>query len=801
MKQLPVLALRDIVVFPHLVVPLFVGREKSLRAIDYALSHGSELLALTQKDAQISDPTAEHLYTVGTIAKVKQYTKLNDGNVKVLIEGVQRARVNTFLSTEPFTQATVEEFEIADLSAEKLDVLKRTVIKAFDSYLKASGKSVEDVVPSLESIQDLGKLIALLAVQLSLKLQDRQALLEVSSIEQALEKLTTLILSETELLQIDKKIKSKVRQQIEKSQKEYYLQEQLSAIHKELGNDSDPRAEADEFEKKLAQKKMPDYARERAMKEIKRFRAATGHSAEGPVIRNYIELLLDLPWDEVTKDKNDLKHAEEVLSADHYGLKDIKDRILDFLAVRAKVQSHKSPVICFVGPPGVGKTSLAQSIARSLDRKFERISLGGLRDEAELRGHRRTYIGALPGKIISAIRKAGASNPVILLDEIDKMGLDYRGDPASVMLEILDPEQNRTFTDHYLDLEYDLSRVLFITTANLAEPLSPPLRDRMEMIPLSGYEEDEKVAIAKNFLIPKEKKNHGIEDLDLHFSDSVIRLVIRDYTKEAGVRNLQREIAKLCRKIVRKLASGPQDRVATFELTEKLVREFLGLPRVRQSSLEKKNEIGLVTGLAWTPAGGEVLTVEATAVQGKGKIQITGQLGKVMQESVQAAVSYVRVRAMDYGVPEKFFFTHDLHIHIPEGAIPKDGPSAGITVATALLSTVAKIPVNREIGMTGEITLRGRVLPIGGIKEKIMAAKRAGLKKILYPLDNQRDLSEVAETIKSGVELVPVFHMDEVISQALVYPEMSSMESSRDKSTAAIPRLKSDRPTSLDMGH
>ncbi|MBN8554084.1 MAG: endopeptidase La [Deltaproteobacteria bacterium] len=771
MKLLPVLTLRDIVTFPHLIIPLFVGRSKSLAAIDYALNHDSEILVVTQKDPQVTDPKVNELYSVGTVATIKQFAKLSDGNVKILIEGMKRVRISSFPTTSPSLLAEYEEIPAASSDQEELSITRRSVLRSFESYLKATGKPSDEFLNNLESIQDIEKLIALLASQLNLKLSERQDLLETSNLKEALEKISTFILSEIELFKLDKKLKNKVRQQIEKNQKDYYLQEQLSAIHKELGNDQDPRAEAEEFEKRLEKKKMPAYAKERAQKEIKRFRASAGHSAEITVLRNYIELILDLPWDEVSKDSNNLKDAETILANDHHGLHDIKERILEFLAVRAKVKTHKSPVLCFVGPPGVGKTSLAQSIAKSLNRKLERISLGGLRDEAELRGHRRTYIGALPGKIISAIRKAGTSNPIILLDEIDKLGFDYRGDPSSVLLEVLDPEQNKNFTDHYLDLEYDLSKVLFITTANTLDTLSIPLKDRMEIISLSGYNDDEKISIAKNFLVPKEKKSHGLEDFDLEISESILNFIVRNYTREAGVRSLQREIAKICRKLVRKIATQSEDQIAKLQLDEKSVQELLGIPRFRQSSVEATNEIGLVTGLAWTAAGGDVLTIESVAVPGNGKIQITGQLGKVMQESVKAALSYVKVRASDYGVPEDFFFNHDLHIHVPEGAIPKDGPSAGITIATALLSIAAKLPVDREIGMTGEITLRGRVLPIGGLKEKLMAAKRAGLKKILYPIENQRDLSEVPQSVKDGLELIPVFHMDEVVEQAFIFPD------------------------------
>lgn len=768
-QSLPVLPLRDIVVFPQTVLPLYVGRSKSLKAIEKAEASTKHVFLVTQLESSVSDPDGHQLYKIGTIARLKQIAKLPDGNLKILVEGVKRA---TALNYSRKDNRSPLDAEVEDLRlplvpvSEDLPRLMRTVVANYEAYLKANGKTVDDFARSLEAVEDPQKLVDLIATQSSFKLKDRQDLLEIAEPFQRLDKLAALLLNEIEILKLDRKIKNRVREQVEKSQRDYYLNEQLSAIHKELGNEgSDPKTEIAELEKKLKAKKMPDAARQRAEREIRKLKTS-GHSAETSVIRNYVELILDLPWDEVSADQKDLSRAEKILNEDHYGLKEIKDRILEFLAVRNRVAQHKSPILCFVGPPGVGKTSLARSIARTLDRKFEKISLGGIRDEAELRGHRRTYIGALPGKVISAIRKAGVSNPVILLDEVDKVGSDWRGDPSSALLEILDPEQNKTFTDHYLDLDYDLSKVMFIATANLLDTIPAPLRDRMEVIRLSGYTEDEKTAIARGFIIPRSLENHGLTTHDVNLSDQGLQLIIRRYTREAGVRNLEREISKVFRKVVKRIELNPAEQ-KPFAITEENLETFLGASRFRDERFDQVDEVGIATGLAWTPTGGEVLHIEVACVPGKGKIQITGQLGEVMQESAKAAITYIRSRSKEFGIPDQYFSEHDIHIHVPEGAIQKDGPSAGITLTTAVLSAVLGRKVNRSLAMTGEVTLRGRVLPIGGLKEKILGAKRVGIHTVIYPLENQKDLREIEDNILSGMKLIPVFNVDEVLEAAL----------------------------------
>lgn len=758
---MPILPLRDVVVFPHVLSPLFVGRARSIKAIQSAVKSGGNILLLTQTDATATEPNSTELFTVGTVARIKQQIKMPDGNIKILIEGLHRARVIDINSQGEFLTAECEELTEPVEVSPSLKALMRTVIQHFVLYLRATSKT-SDQMSSLEEIRDPHKLVDILAAQIPLKTSDRRNLIELLEPSDRLERLATLILSEIEVIKLDRKIKGRVKEQIEKSQRDYYLNEQLQAIQKELGDDGDPRTEIGELEKRLLEKKMPEYARQKALKELKKLKLSGQHAAEGAIIRNYIDLIIDLPWDEISEDQADLKAAEKILNDDHYGLRDVKERILEFLAVRMRAPEHKSPIVCFVGPPGVGKTSLAQSIARSLGRKFERIALGGLRDEAELRGHRRTYISALPGRILSAIRKAGTSNPVILLDEIDKVGLDFRGDPASALLEILDPEQNKHFTDHYLDLEYDLSKVLFLATANMMDPISPPLRDRMEVIQLSGYTELEKVAIARDFVLPKERTNHGLNESDLKIEDSVLQKIIRNYTRESGVRQLQREISKICRKYVKEYSLKGH-----IEIDDTWIDRSLGAPRYRSTQTEKRDEIGLVTGLAWTPVGGEVLSVEASVLPGKGKFQITGQLGNVMQESSKAALSYVRSKAAAYGLDDHFFMSHDIHVHVPEGAIPKDGPSAGITMAVAILSAVLQVPVNHQVGMTGEITLRGRVLPIGGLKEKLLAAQRTGLTTVLVPLENERDLVDIDTCILEKLKVRLVSNMDEVVSWSL----------------------------------
>ncbi len=781
--EIPVLPLRDIVIYPQVVVPLYVGRPGSMIAVEEAQKSRKEILLLTQRDSQETSPSAEGLYTVGTVAAIKQFSKLADKNYKTLVEGRRRVKVISYKNIEPFILAEVEDIPSKFTNSSEENILKRSLLRTFSAYLKLMNRPIDDLFQALEHMEDPHQIVDTIATQLPLKLKDQQELLSLEEIEARMERLTALVLSEMEVVKLERKIKGRVKNQIEKNQRDYYLQEQLSAIHKELGDDHDPRTESADLEKRLSEKDMPEAARQKVLKEIKRFKSLPGHSPETSVVRQYIELALDLPWNGLSEDSKDISAAEAILEKAHYGLRDVKDRILEFLAVRMRVESMKSPVICFVGPPGVGKTSLAQSIAHSLNRSFHRISLGGLRDEAELRGHRRTYIGALPGKIISALNKTKTSNPVILLDEIDKIGTDFRGDPASVLLEILDPEQNKFFTDHYLDLEYDLSKVLFIATANSVDPISPPLRDRMEMISLSGYTEDEKTEIASHFILPKELKNHGLSPESVSISEAALRTIIRSYTRESGVRSLEREISKLLRKLVRKISTQPDFKNVHIEASD--LTPFLGVPRYRQSAIEKSDEVGLATGLAWTPSGGEVLNVEASVLPGKGNIQITGQLGDVMQESAKAALSYIRSLAGRLQLPENYFSNKDIHIHVPEGAIPKDGPSAGITMATAILSTVMQLPVSRLVGMTGEITLRGRVLPIGGLKQKLMAAQRAGLKTVLFPVDNEKDLTEIEDGVKKGLELIPIFHMDEVLDQALM--GYKSLKKETTRATSVVP--------------
>jgi ATP-dependent Lon protease len=758
--ELPILPLRDVVVFPHTTIPLYVGREKSLRAIEEAQKNGDEILLVAQRQTQTTEPSSEDLFSVATLALIKQFARLNDGNVKLLIEAKARVRIHRMSQVEPFLKA---EFEILPDQRTSLEVEQKwmtTLLSHCESFFKVISRSFAEVAPALQAMTNPHELVDTIASQLPLRLKDRQDLLECQDPIERIEMLSRLLLSEVELIKIDRKIKDQVREKIEKSQKEYFLNEQMSAIQKELGSEGDLKEEIRNLENRLAGKNLPEFAKEKATKELKRLKLTSSHSPEAAVIRNYVELILDLPWNEFSEDNEDLARAEQILNEDHFGLKDVKERILEFLAVRARAKNHRSPIICFLGPPGVGKTSLARSIARALGRKFERISLGGLRDEAELRGHRRTYIGALPGKIISVLKKAKASNPVILLDEIDKVGMDFRGDPASTLLEILDPEQNKFFTDHYLDIEYDLSKVLFIATVNILDPISAPLRDRMEIISLSGYSEAEKIAIAKQYLLPRETENHGLQLQDVKISDESFSFLIQNYTRESGVRSLQKEIAKICRKFVKERSLDGKE--ASLEVTVERIQKLLGVPKFRTSSISKQAEIGVVTGLAWTPHGGELLTIEANVLPGKGEIQITGQLGSVMQESAKAALSFIRSIASKYDLDESYFSTRDIHIHVPEGAIPKDGPSAGITIAAAILSSILKIKVPKTVGMTGEITLRGRVLPIGGLKEKLLAAQRGHLKVVFYPFENEKDKADIDPELTEGLELIPVYDMSEV---------------------------------------
>jgi ATP-dependent Lon protease len=768
-RLLPLLPLRDIVVFPHMMVPLYVGRLKSINAVEEAMRGGRELLLAAQKKAKTHDPTPEDIYTVGTVGQIMQHIKRTDGTVKVLVEGRRRCRVQSFIPNEQFFLAEVTDVNERDERSLELDALLRTVHETFDNYAKVSRRLQPDVLISIKAIEEPARLADTIVAHLPVKHPDKQAMLEMESAKERLEKLYELMQQEIEILQVERKIRSRVKKQMEKTEKEYYLNEQMRAIQKELGERDEFKNEITELEEKLKQKKMPDEARTKVEKEIKKLKMMSPMSAEATVVRNYIDWCLALPWGDFTPDKLDITEAEKILDEDHYGLKKPKERILEYLAVHKLVERMKGPILCLVGPPGVGKTSLARSIARATGRNFVRLSLGGVRDEAEIRGHRRTYIGALPGKIIQSLRKAGSNNPVFLLDEIDKMSMDFRGDPSAALLEVLDPEQNHTFNDHYLDMDYDLSRVMFICTANSLQGIPLPLEDRLEIIRIAGYTEMEKMSIAEKYLVPKEKRENGISQLSVDWSESATRTVIQLYTREAGVRTLEREIASVCRKIAKEAVKRGVETMKeqTFKVTPALVKKFLGVPKYRNNKREERSEIGMATGLAWTQMGGEILQIEVTTMPGKGKLTITGKLGDVMQESARAAMSYVRSRAKSWGLAPEFYDSLDLHIHVPEGAMPKDGPSAGITMATALVSALTKIPVRHDLAMTGEITLRGRVLPIGGLKEKALAAHRADIHEIIIPKENEKDLEEIPKSILRSLKIHAVDHIDEVLKHAL----------------------------------
>jgi len=767
---IPLLPLRDIIVFPHMVVPLFVGRERSIAALKFAMAHkGSDdkaiILLAAQKKAKTNDPTPDDIFHFGTLGNVIQLLPLPDGTVKVLVEGIRRSKVRRFVPNDPFFMVEVEDVpEMVEKTVE-LEALIRSVHAVFEGFVKLNKRIPPEMLIQVSTIDDPARLADTIVAHLSLKLNDKQALLETESPVKRLEKLYELMQGEIEILQVEKKIRTRVKKQMQKTQKEYYLNEQMQAIQKELGERDEFKNEIQEIEEKLKTKRMSKEATLKVKKELKKLRMMSPMSAEATVVRNYIDWILSLPWYEETKDRLEVNEAERVLNEDHYWLKKAKERILEYLAVQALVQKLKGPILCFVGPPGVGKTSLAKSIARATGRRFVRLSLGGVRDEAEIRGHRRTYIGAMPGKLIQSLKKAGSNNPVFLLDEVDKMSTDFRGDPSSALLEVLDPEQNFSFNDHYLDLDYDLSKVMFICTANTMHNIPAPLQDRMEIIRIAGYTEMEKLSIARRYLIPKQKEANGLSDVPVTFSESAVRVIIHRYTRESGVRSLEREIASIFRKVARDvLKNGKRD----VQILKKVAMKYLGVPRYRFGMAERENQVGIVTGLAWTEMGGELLTTEASVMPGKGKLFITGKLGEVMQESAQAAMSYVRARAERFGIDKKFAETCDIHVHLPEGAIPKDGPSAGVTMVTALVSALARIPVRREVAMTGEITLRGRVLPIGGLKEKALAAHRAGIKTILIPKENRKDLREIPKKIREAMRIVPVEFVDEVLREALV---------------------------------
>lgn len=764
-NPVPLLALRDIIIFPQMVVPLFVGREKSVRALEEAERQKKPIMLSAQKDAKTHHPGPGDIFEIGTLGDIMQMMKLADGTVKVLVEGKKRARIERYVDNEDFFMVEVAELpEVADDSAE-LKALMRSVAASFETYVKLGKKISPEMIHQIHALEDPFRLADAIIVHLNIKLEDKQDILETNNASERLEKIYTHMKSEIEILQVEKRIRTRVKKQMEKTQKEYYLNEQMRAIQKELGEKDDFRNEIQELEDKLKAKSMPEDVREKTEREIRKLKMMSPMSAEATVVRNYVDWILCLPWQEFSDEKLDIREAEKVLDEDHYGLYKVKERILEYLAVQKLVGQLKGPILCLVGPPGVGKTSLGRSIARSTGREFVRIALGGVRDEAEVRGHRRTYIGALPGKVIQSLKKAGKSNPVFLLDEIDKMSQDFRGDPASALLEVLDPEQNNTFNDHYLDVDYDLSRILFITTANSISNIPRPLLDRMETIEIPGYTELEKVQITKRFLLPKVCEKNGLQGENITLTDDAILGLIRHYTREAGVRSLERTVDSVCRKVAVNVVKEGEDYKET--VAEKNLEKYLGVQRFKHGKQEEEHQVGSATGLAWTETGGELLITEVAIVPGRGRLIITGKLGDVMQESAQAAMMYVRSRANVFGLPKDFYSKVDIHIHVPEGAIPKDGPSAGITMTLAITSALTGIPVDRNIAMTGEVTLRGRVLPIGGLKEKILAAHRAGITRVIIPRENEKDIEEIPTTVRKGIEIVTVSHVDEVLREAL----------------------------------
>jgi len=761
--QLPLLPLRDVVVFPHMVIPLFVGRPKSIKALEAAMESGKSIVLVAQKSAAKDDPSPEDLYEIGSIANILQMLKLPDGTVKVLVEGSQRARIDEVVDLKTHFAVGITPLPADNATDHETEAMRRTMIQQFDQYVKLNKKIPPEILTSLAGIDEAGRLGDTIAAHLPLKLEQKQEVLEMFDVKHRLEHLLKLVEGELDILQVEKRIRGRVKRQMEKSQREYYLNEQVKAIQKELG-EMEEGADLDEIEKKIKQARMPKDARKKAEAELKKLRLMSPMSAEATVVRNYIDSIVSLPWRKKSKISTDLTLAEKVLDEDHYGLEKVKERIIEYLAVQQRVDKLKAPILCLVGAPGVGKTSLGQSIARSTNRKFIRMSLGGVRDEAEIRGHRRTYIGSMPGKILQNMTKVGVRNPLFLLDEVDKMGMDFRGDPASALLEVLDPEQNHTFVDHYVEVEYDLSDVMFVATANTLN-IPPALLDRMEVIRLSGYTEDEKVSIGQRHLLPKLMKNHGLKAEELAVSESALRDVVRFYTREAGVRSLERELSKICRKVVKELVVAGGHRKVS--VTARNIDKYLGVRRYTFGMAEKKNQVGQVNGLAWTEVGGELLTIEAATMPGKGKMTTTGKLGEVMQESVQAALSVVRARSRRLGIQDDFYQKNDIHIHLPEGATPKDGPSAGIGLCLAMVSALTGIPVRADVAMTGEITLRGEVLMIGGLKEKLLAAHRGGIKTVLIPEENVKDLAEIPDNVKNRLDIHPVKWIDQVLEMAL----------------------------------
>lgn len=766
-REYPLLPLRGVLVFPSMIIPLEVGRDKSVSALDEAMIHDRLLILATQRETKQDDPGPDDIYGVGTLVEVKQVVKLPGGTLKVVVEGLARTKILNYVSDNPHFRVLAEEIRENAEKTRETEALMRSVIQQYEQYIKIGKKIPPEALVTVISVEDPGRLADTVAAQLPLKTEDKQEILETFPVKERLEKVYDILNRELELTELERKINVRVRKQMERTQKEYYLREQMKAIQKELGEREDKGSETDEYRSKIQEIGLPKDTEEKVLREVDRLEKMPPMAAEAVVVRNYLDWVVSLPWNQQTEDRVDIGVAEKILDEDHYGLTKVKDRIVEYLAIRQLVKKMKGPILCLIGPPGVGKTSLAKSVARALERKFVRVSLGGMRDEAEIRGHRRTYVGAMPGRIIQGMRQAGSRNPVFLLDEIDKMSSDFRGDPASALLEVLDPEQNCNFSDHYIELPFDLSDVMFITTANSMYNIPRPLLDRMETIYISGYTEEEKLHIADGYLLPKQLKEHGLQPSLLHLGENTLRLIIRLYTREAGVRNLEREIASVCRKAARELVKG---KVHSVRVTAQNLHQYLGAPRYRVGQAEKDNEVGVAMGVAWTDTGGDVMPIEVSVMKGKGNLLLTGKLGEVMRESAQAGVSYIRARAAKLGIDDTFHEKCDLHVHIPEGAIPKDGPSAGITMATAVISALSGLPVRHDLAMTGEITLRGRILPVGGIKEKVLAAHRAGIKTMLLPRDNEKDLEDIPNNVRRKIEIVLVEHMDEVLRLALAAP-------------------------------
>ncbi|MCU0669821.1 MAG: endopeptidase La [Myxococcota bacterium] len=793
-RVMPLLPLRDIVVYPHMVVPLYVGRPKSIAAVTEARSGDGQILLAAQRQTTQEEPSEADIYQVGTIGSILQHVPLPDGTVKVIVEGKRRAKIRSFVQPAPFFCCEIDPIEESNPRGLETEALARSIRSSFEKYVKLNRKVPAELLNSLAQIQSASRLADTVAAHLSLKLEERQRVLEIEAAAERLEEVYGLLQGEIEVLEVEGKIRSRVKKQMERSQKEYYLNEQMRAIQKELGERDEFKNEIQELEAALAKKRLPKDAAARAKKEIRKLKMMSPMSAEATVVRNYVDWILALPWDEYKEEKKDIVEAERVLDRDHFGLEKPKERILEYLAVQTLIERMKGPILCLVGPPGVGKTSLGKSIANATGRDFVRVSLGGVRDEAEIRGHRRTYIGALPGKVIQSLRKAGSSNPVFLLDEVDKMSMDFRGDPSAALLEVLDPEQNHTFGDHYLDLDYDLSRVMFVCTANVLHQIPRPLQDRMEIIQLPGYIESEKLEIARNFLVPKVIEGNGLEPRHVEFTDAGLLDVIRHYTRESGVRSLERELASICRKVAREVVKEGVEQAKRRRITPAVVRKFLGVPKHRYGQKEQEDRVGVCTGLAFTETGGELLQTEASVTPGAGKLQITGRLGEVMQESANAAMSYVRSRAKQLGLARDFYSKVEIHVHVPEGATPKDGPSAGITIATTIASALTRVPIRANVAMTGEITLRGRVLPIGGLKEKLIAAHRGGIDTVIIPKENEKDLHEIPAHVKRDLSIVLVEHMDEVLARALALDDPTRFLHAGDHAIAEIYEVPTPGP-------